>query len=207
MALSEMTTDAPRRGRPRSERSQRAILRAASDLLLEHGLSEISMDAVADRAGASKATIYRWWPSKELLVLDALLSEWASGTADAVDTGSLAGDLHELILPWTRQLTTKPWGRVIAALVASAQCDAQFAEEYRAHFVKLRREPGRTALVRASERGEIAADTDIDAALDLLYGPFYHRLLHGHAPLTERFARTIVEYVVAALSSPGRERR
>jgi AcrR family transcriptional regulator len=205
--LSEMTTEAPRRGRPRSERSRRAILHAASDLLLERGLSEISMDAVADRAEASKATIYRWWPSKELLVLDALLSEWASGTADAVDTGSLAGDLRELILPWTRQLTAKPWGRVIAALVASAQCDPRFAEEYRGHFVKLRREPAGIALLRASQRGEIPADTDIDAALDLLYGPFYHRLLHGHAPLTERFARTIVDYVVAALTTPGGERR
>ena len=87
--LSEMTTEARRRGRPRSERSRRAILHAASDLLLERGLSEISMDAVADRAEASKATIYRWWPSKELLVLDALLSEWGAGAPDAVDTGSL----------------------------------------------------------------------------------------------------------------------
>jgi AcrR family transcriptional regulator len=205
--VSAITAEAPRRGRPRSERSQRAILRAASDLLLERGLSEISMDAVAERAGASKATIYRWWPSKELLVLDALLSGWASGTRDAVDTGSLAGDLRELVLPWTLQLTTKPWGRVIAALIASAQCDAQFAEEYRAHFVKRRREPARIAFLRASERGEIPPDTDIEAALDLLYGPFYHRLLHGHAPLTERFAGTIIDYVVAALSTPGGERR
>jgi AcrR family transcriptional regulator len=207
MAVTEITPEARRRGRPRSEHSRRAILRAASDLLLERGLSEISMDAVAERAGASKATIYRWWPSKERLVLDALLSEWASGTPDAVDTGSLAGDLRELVLPWTRQLTTKPWGRVIAALVASAQCDTQFAEEYRAHFVKLRREPARIALLRASERGEIPANTDIDAALDLLYGPFYHRLLHGHAPVTQRFAGTIIEYVVAALSTPAGERR
>jgi AcrR family transcriptional regulator len=199
------TTDAPRRGRPRSERSRKAILRAASDLLLERGLSEISMDAVADRAGASKATIYRWWPSKELLVLDALLSEWSTGAPDAIDTGSLAGDLHALILPWARQLVAKPYGRVIAALIASAQCDPQFAQEYRDHFVRPRREQGRNALVRAIERGEIPPDTDLDAALDLLYGPFYHRLLHGHAPLTERFARTIVDYVVAALRRPDRE--
>jgi AcrR family transcriptional regulator len=203
---SEMTTEAPRRGRPRSERARRAILRAASDLLLERGLNEISMDAVADRAGASKATIYRWWPSKELLVLDALLSEWAT-PADAVDTGSLDGDLRALILPWTRQLATKPYGRVISALVAGAQCDPQFAQEYQAHFVKLRREPARVALVRAIERGEIPGDTDIEAALDLLYGPFYHRLLHGHAPLTERFAQTIVDHVVAALAMPGGEGR
>jgi AcrR family transcriptional regulator len=202
-----MPTEPPRRGRPRSERSRRAILRAAGDLLLERGLGEISMDAVAERAGASKATIYRWWPSKERLVLDALLSEWATGTPDAIDTGSLAGDLRGLILPWTRQLRAKPYGRVISALVASAQCDPGFAEEYRSHFVELRREPARAALVRARERGEISADADVDAALDLLYGPFYHRLLHGHAPLSDRFARTIVDYVVAAVSEPAAEAR
>ena len=198
---------AQRRGRPRSERARRAILAAASELMLERGLSEISMDAVAELAGVSKATIYRWWPSKELLVLDALLSEWGAAVPGAIDTGSLAGDLQALIVPWIHQLTARPYGRVISALVAGAQTDRSFAEEYRAHFVAIRREPARAAFERARERGEVPAATNIDAALDLLYGPFYHRLLHGHAPLTEPFASTIVGYVVAAVSTPGEERR
>ena len=201
-ATLSATADAPRRGRPRSERSHRAILSAAGELMLERGLSEISMDAVAERAAVSKATIYRWWPSKELLVLDALLSEWGAGAPDAVDTGSLGGDLRALVLPWIRQLTARPYGRVISALIARAQTDPQFAEEYRAHFVALRREPARVVFQRACEREEIPAGTNIDAALDLLYGPVYHRLLHGHAPLSESFARTIVDYVVAAVSAP-----
>jgi AcrR family transcriptional regulator len=196
------TRQVPRRGRPRSERSRRAILRAASDLLLERGLSEISMDAVADRAEASKATIYRWWPSKELLVLDALLSEWDTASPDAVDTGSLSGDLDALILPWARQLTAKPYGRAVAAFIASAQSEPRFAQEYLTHFVNPRREQGRGILLRAIDRGEVLPGTDVEAALDLLYGPFYHRLLHGHAALTDRFARTIVSYVVAAVSAP-----
>ncbi|HEV7585263.1 MAG TPA: TetR/AcrR family transcriptional regulator [Solirubrobacteraceae bacterium] len=197
----------PRRGRPRSQRSRTAILSAAGELMLERGLSEISMDAVAERAAVSKATIYRWWPSKELLVLDALLNEWGVGSPDAVDTGSLGGDLRALILPWVRQLTARPYGRVISALIAGAQTDERFAEEYRAHFVALRREPARIVFRRACERGEIPAGTNVDAALDLLYGPFYHRLLHGHAPLTESFARTIVDFVVAAVSAPVEVRR
>jgi AcrR family transcriptional regulator len=192
-------------GRPRSERSRRAILRAASDLALERDLSEISMAAIAERAGASKSTIYRWWPSKELLVLDALLSQWDTATPDATDTGSLAGDLRALIMPWTHELVGKPYGRVIASLLASAQADPDFAREYRAHFVEPRREQGRSAFRRATERGEIPRDTDIEASLDLLYGPFYHRLLHGHADVTERFADTILEFVLTAVSaSPGR---
>jgi hypothetical protein len=81
--------------------------------------------------------------------------------------------------------------------------DPEFAELYRARFVGPRRGEGREVLERAIDRGEIPRDTDIEAALDLLYGPFYHRILHGHATLTDRFARTIVGYVAAALSQAG----
>jgi AcrR family transcriptional regulator len=205
-ARANAVTDVPRRGRPRSEASRQAILQAASELMIERGLSSISMDALAQRAGASKATIYRWWPSKELLALDALFSEWAP--ADGHDTGSLEGDLLALIRPWARQLAAKPYGRVVAALIMKAQNDPEFAELYRARFIEPRRDGARALFARAIERGEIPADTDIEVVLDVLYGPFYHRLLHGHAKLTDRFARAVVEYVVAAVSgAPERVRR
>jgi AcrR family transcriptional regulator len=199
-----MTVEAtPRRGRPRSERSRQAILRAASELMLDRGLSAISMDAVAERAGTGKATIYRWWPSKELLALDTLFTAWESGQPADHDTGSLSGDLLALMLPWARRLAAKPYGRVIAGILNKVHSDPEFAELYRARFVGPRREEGRGVLARAMERGEIPPDTDIEAALDLLYGPFYHRILHGHATLTDSFTRTIVGYVVAALSPAG----
>jgi len=163
------------------------------------------MDAVAERAGASKATIYRWWPSKELLALDALFSEWAPGPEDRHDTGSLAGDLLSLIRPWARQLAAKPYGRVIAALVTRAQSDPEFAEAYRTRFVEPRRGEARIIFARAIDRGEIPADTDVEVALDILYGPFYHRILHGHAKVTDRFTRAVVEYVTAAVSRPAEQ--
>src|SRR5271155_1186643 len=103
MPRRETAGTTTRRGRPRSEHSRQAILRAMSELVLDRDLSEISMDAVAERAGASKATIYRWWTSKELLVLEALRSEWDTALAEVTDTGSLAGDLNALIIPWTRE--------------------------------------------------------------------------------------------------------
>ena len=90
---------------------------------------------------------------------------------------------------------------MIAALVSRAQSDPQFAEAYRAHFVQPRRDEAHLIFVRAIERNEIPADTDIEAALDLVYGPFYHRMLHGHASLTDRFARTVVAYVVAGVTT------
>jgi AcrR family transcriptional regulator len=198
----QATADAPRRGRPRSETARKAILRAASELLLERGLNSISMDAVAERAGTGKATIYRWWPSKELLALDALFSEWESTQPPTRDTGALSGDLLTLMLPWARQLAAKPYGRLIAAFVTKAQGDAAFAEEYRARFIEPRRAPARVIFARAMARGEIPPETDTEAAADLLYGPFYHRLLQGHAALNDHFAHTIVGYVVAALSRP-----
>ncbi|MEY2514883.1 MAG: hypothetical protein QOJ89_2241 [bacterium] len=196
-------TGATPRGRPRSETSRKAILRAAGELLLEHDLSSVSMDAVAVRAGTSKATIYRWWPSKELLALDALFSDWALAQPGRHDTGTLAGDLHALMRPWARRLATKPYGRVIAALITRAQSDPGFAAEYHARFIQPRREQARMIFARAIDRGEIAPDTDIDVALDLLYGPFYHRILHGHAKLTDGFTRTVVDYVAAGVAGPA----
>ena len=106
--------DGPPRGRPRSEKARQAILAAAAELLLARGLGAVSMDAVADRAGVSKATIYRWWPTKETLALDALYTEWATATPAPRDTGSLRGDLLSLLRPWAGWPGSCPYGRVIA---------------------------------------------------------------------------------------------
>jgi AcrR family transcriptional regulator len=191
---------AARRGRPRSETARRAILESAGELMLESGLQAMSMDAVAERAGVSKATIYRWWPSKEKLALDALYTAWAIEPRPR-DTGSLRGDLLSLIRPWVRLLASRPFGGVMAALIAHVHSDPVFAEEYRARFVEPRRDQARAIFARAIGRGEIPAGVNVEVALDLLYGPVYHRLLHGHAPLSERFAREIVDGVVAAAGS------
>ena len=117
------------------------------------------------------------------------------------DTGSLRGDLLTRLLPWLRQLNRKPYARVVAGLVAEAQTNHEFAELYRSHFVQARRDATRELLLRARDRGEIALDTDLDVTLDLLYGPIYHRLLHGHAPA--QFAQQVIEYVIAAITEKG----
>jgi AcrR family transcriptional regulator len=200
---SDVTAEAPQRGRPRSERARTAILEAASELLLARGLSAVSMDAVAERAGVSKATIYRWWPTKETLALDALYTEWAAARPHPRDTGSLRGDLLSLLRPWARLAGSRPYGRVVAALLTEAQTDPVFAAEYRERFVEPRRQQAREIFRRAIERGEIPADTKVEVALDLLYGPLYHRLLHGHAPLNDRFVREVIDMVLDGVRRDG----
>jgi AcrR family transcriptional regulator len=200
---SDVTAEAPQRGRPRSERARQAILEAASELLLARGLSAVSMDAVAERAGVSKATIYRWWPTKETLALDALYTEWAAARPHPRDTGSLRGDLLSLLRPWARLAGSRPYGRVVAALLTEAQTDPVFAAEYRERFVEPRRQQAREIFRRAIERGEIPPDTKVEVALDLLYGPLYHRLLHGHAPLNDRFVREVIDMVLDGVRRDG----
>ena len=172
---------------------------AAAELLLTRGLSAVSMDAVAERAGVSKATIYRWWPTKESLALDALYTEWAAVQPGPRNTGTLRGDLLSLLRPWARLATSKPYGRVIGALITEAQTDPAFAAEYRLRVVEPRRDQTRAIFRRAIERGEIPPDTKVEVAIDLVYGPLYHRLLHGHAPLNDRFVRDVVDMALAGL--------
>ena len=142
----EGITGLPRRGRPRSERARKAVLEAAAALLLAQDGEAVSMDALAERAGVSKATIYRWWRTKETLTLDALYHEWATASVPDPDTGTLRGDLLLLLRPWVRQVGRRPYGRVIARLITEAQTDPTFAEEYQTRFVGPRRDAGRRTL-------------------------------------------------------------
>ena len=98
-----------------------------------------------------------------------------------------------VLRPWVLEIRHRPFGRVIAAFLSEAQSDPKFADAYRTHFVEPRRDAMRAVFARAAERGEVPPDLDFEIALDLIYGPVYHRLLHGHAELTDRFARDVVE--------------
>ena len=157
------------------------------------------MGAVAARAGVSKATIYRRWRTKELLALDAVFHSWAAAHRPTRFTGQLQADLLALLRPWVELLRRRPYGSVIAALMAEAQTNAGFAEEYWTRLVGARREEARALCARAAESGRTAADADVDLALDLLYGPIYHRLFHRHAPLDEPFLSAVVDSAVAVL--------
>jgi AcrR family transcriptional regulator len=195
-----------RRGRPRSEQADQAILRAATEVLAERGLGGMSIEEVAARAGVGKATIYRRWPSRGALALDAFLAEFRS-QQPLPDTGTLRGDLLAALRAWIRSVTRTSAGPTLAGLIAEAQRDPELAAAWRERVIERLRSQHRIMLDRAVERGEIPADTDYEVVLDLLFGAAYHRLLQGHQPLTDRFARQVVDLVVAAVEQPRLPRR
>jgi AcrR family transcriptional regulator len=190
---------AAQRGRPRSVTAQKAVLAAAAELLLDHGLHAVSMDAVAERAGVSKATIYRWWPKKEILALDMLFTEWSAVTPQRYESGLLRSDLVALLRAWTRLSSGRPYGRVVAALLAEARTDPAFSAEYQRRMLEPRRDQARLIFAHAVARGELPDETKIEVAIDLLYGPLYHRLLHGHAPLDDQFVDDIVDMALRGI--------
>ena len=186
-------------GRPRSEASRARILLAARELLEERGLRALTIEAIAERAGASKVTVYRWWTHKAAVVLDAVAAE-----TPRITYRECASPLESLLAQmrsFTRFLTGRH-GRLLVEVVAEGVLDAAVGEAYREHWVKPRRDDARRLLERAIEVGELAAGVDKDAALDALFGPLYYRFLVQHAPLTPAFAETIFRTVIGGIAVP-----
>jgi AcrR family transcriptional regulator len=193
-----------RPGRPRSERARQAILQAAGELLLTGAGGEVSMDALAAHAGVSKATIYRWWPDREALALDALYEQWADRGDAPPDLGSLRGDLLALLRPWARLVRSRPYAPVIGAFITKAHNDPAFAQEYVTRLVQPRRDRAKVVFDRAVDRGELPRGAPVETALDLLYGAIYHRLLHRHAPLTDTFVTQVLDLTLDGLLGGSR---
>ena len=186
-----------KRGRPRSGRTERAILRAASEIVTTAGLAERTIEGVAERAGVGKASIYRRWPSRGALAFDAVV-DTILATQPTPDTGSLEGDLTQVAENWVRSSTSRRGGRTVAHLIAEVQSDPDLAVAWRQRFVGRIRNERRPIIDRAIARGEVPPGSDVELIMDLLYGPLYHRYLNGHLPLDQSFARGVARMVAAA---------
>lgn len=189
------------RGRPRSQEVDRAILTATVDLLAERGLAAMSIEEVAARAGVGKTTIYRRWPSKGLLALDAFVDSFRE-EQPLPDTGTLRGDLLSALHAWVRAVTQTPMGPMLTGLIAEAQHDPELRGAWRDRVLEPLREQHRVMLDRAIARGEIAASVDRDVVLDLFFGAAEHRLLLGHLPMTGEFIAEVVDVILAGLPRP-----
>ena len=190
---------AGQRGRPRSPEADRAILAAALDLLASRGLAAMSIEEVAARAGVGKATIYRRWPSKGLLALDAFVAAFRE-QQPAPDTGTLRGDLVAALTAWVRLVTQTPMGPMLTGLIAEAQRDPSLRAAWRERVLEPLRSQHRVMLDRAIARGEIPATVDREVVLDLFFGAAQHRLLLGHLPLTDDFIRSVVDVILDGIS-------
>ena len=188
----------PRAGRPRSAESRRAIIQSAMHILQNDGYAALNIEAIAARAGVSKQTIYRWWASAAFIVLEALLSDMPAQEGLVPDTGSLKGDLLDLVRPTVRVLSARR-APIYKAMIAEAQADPRFAEAFRTQLMAAHREVVRAIVARAQLRGEVAFDVDAEIAADLIYGPILYRLLNGHAELDETFAFDLVDVTVSAM--------
>ncbi|WP_263366724.1 TetR/AcrR family transcriptional regulator [Edaphobacter bradus] len=187
------------RGRQRSEESKEAILTATLCLLKEKPLRDITIEEIARKAGVGKATIYKWWPSKAYVALDAFLRKM-NRMVPTPDTGSAESDfreqLHSLITFFT-SLT----GRVFGQFLAEGQSDKEFASLFRERFLKPRREAVGAIFDRGVKRGEIDRSLDRELVLDLIYGPAILRLMAGHAPLDREVAEAIISTLFRGLGN------
>ena len=187
------------RGRRRSERSHRAILAATQELLLERGYADVTIEGIAARAGVGKQTIYRWWPSRAALVLEAYLAGQEAVQPPA-EGRSVREDVRAL-LEWLIAVLAEPTGGpVVAGLVSDIQRDPLLAEGFRRDVVPARREGMLAALERARERGEIREDADLELAVDALHGAVFYRLLLSGAPLDATFADRLADQMLAGLT-------
>jgi AcrR family transcriptional regulator len=185
------------RGRPRQPALRAKLLAGARELLDDGGMSAVTMEALAARAGVSRPTIYRYWPNAQAVAMDAFLA-----TVEPVSPPAGAASRIEALrahLRATAAAFNTRVGRGAAAMIAASQSDSELAKVFRTQFVLQRREEGRRLLDAAVEAGELRRGVDADAALDLLYAPLYLRLLIGHGPLDERFADAVFELALHGL--------
>lgn len=189
---TKRTPDAERR----DPRVHQAILDAAVKRLEQDGYKRLTIEAIAAEAGVGKQTIYRWWPGKAALVMEAYAMA-AEVRAPEPDTGNVVDDLQAILLPVFRQNEHYDRGvaRVVKSLMAEAQLDPSFLQTFH-HLTDSWHAPLRNVLERAKDRGELRADADSDALIDIMLGASWHRVLLEHAPLDARFAHEIVKTIV-----------
>lgn len=182
-------------GRPRSAASRQAILKAAYQILREGGFAGFTVEGVAARAGAGKATIYRWWQSKGTLAIEAFLMAVAPRMERPDASGSAIGDLRAHV-HHAAGIYRGRVGQLLRELIALGQEDSETSRVLRAEFVEPRRQAAIRLLERARAAGELRDGTDIEVLADALWGPIFHRLLVSHMPIDRGFVEKLLDLVL-----------
>jgi AcrR family transcriptional regulator len=195
-----------KRGRPRLLSVRDAVVASAGQLLLQAGIKGFSIEGVARLSGASKVTIYKWWPSKGALALDGFYT-LVSPSIDTTLTGDVEQDLVTQVSGVLALFRDTAIGPILAGLISEAQRDPELAAAIRARYIEPRRLRGVAILEAGQAAGQLRPDFDPTTVLDQIYGPIYLRLLVGHAPLTDELAATSVRTILSGVLAPRTLRR
>jgi len=184
-------------GRPRSAASRSAILQATHALLDTTTVRDLTIEAIAQKAGVGKATIYRWWPSKTAIVIEVLVEMMNSNTPLPKGETCLAVVRQHLSLI-VKQYRGR-LGRIVAEILAEAQFDAELLTEFHRRFFADRRAAVRGVIEAGVRDGEFSRALDVDAVIDTLYGAINFRLIARHMPRDPRFERSLGEIAATTL--------
>ena len=188
---------------PRVLVSRERVLTTTLDLLTEAGLGELTIDDISRRSGVAKTTIYRHWPDRAALVIDAC-SRMTDGEEAPPDTGSLEGDVRAILTNIADLLGTARWSSIVPSIVDVAEHDSAFADIH-SRIQRGHAAPLRAALDRAVRREEIPATADPTAIAAALLGPLFYRRWFSREPIDAKFLDMIIRNTVAGLRQDTRE--
>jgi AcrR family transcriptional regulator len=187
-----------RRAAPVAETKRKVIL-ATIGLIDRHTYRSVTIEAVARASGVSKSTIYRHWPSRQVLVLEAFTDKTDRLTAVS-DSGDALADLRTYLAKLAFCLDFGGAASTVSGLISDAIDDEEFARSFRSTLVRERRRTFVAILLRGQERGQIRSDVDVSVVVDALYGAIHHRLLVTRQPIDERFVAGLAHFAASGLS-------
>ncbi len=181
----------------RVRRSKESVLRAISEILTESGLGGVTVEEVSRRSGVAKTTIYRHWPTRADLVIDAC-SQMISAEQDVPDTGSFEGDLTAFLTSMVKLLHTARWSSVIPSIIDAAERDPEIAKLH--SIIQMgHAAPLQEIITRAARNGEIPTSTDPSTMIAALLGPLFYRRWFSREPLDDTFVKAIAQNVISRL--------
>jgi AcrR family transcriptional regulator len=183
--------------RLRPSEIQRRVLDAAFDSVLRIGFRAVTVESVSAETGIAKTSIYRRWPNKAAMVMDAFAFRIGPGTGFPPSDDHI-GSIRKQMLALAKAFRG-PARTMIKALLAEAQFDAELAEAFQQHWLLPRREIGAAAVQAAINTGELRADIDVQVTLDALYGGLYYHLLTGLGPLSDTYVEGLFAHVIEGL--------
>ena len=189
----------PKKGRPRSEKSKQAILKAANSLLLHMSVQELSIEAIAKKAKVGKTTIYRWWPNKTAVVMDALISQ--PGMQTPLPTARNNAEAISMQLDKLIRLLDSKNGETIAQLFSEAQGDDESHMIFQNNFLAPLIDAMEYSIEKGKEEKEFRASLDTKTIVDILCGPIFFRLMAHPIDLDEDFQDSWPKEAVKLISA------